>query len=149
MWKLVETLRGKSSLLRGETGIQNGMEIIQEDVVEEAIGTEFKVRKRKERPTNLPIKYYDPQFDADPPSESEPPSSIPYLGLLSESLVQHNALVELNSPVETAPTPMRVISGGVETKHVPKESTGDTVVFINHHQPGPSILSGDPVISKV
>ena len=91
---------------------------------------------------NLPIKYYDPPVDAGPPSESEPPSSVPYLGILSESLVQHNNLVELNSPIGvTTPTPMRVQSGQQEPHHAPKESNGDTVVFLNHHQPGPSLLS--------
>ena len=70
------------------------MEIIEEDVVQEAIGTEFK-RNKKRPMMKLPIKYFDLNENAGPPSESDPPSSVPYLGLLSESLVQHNNLVEL------------------------------------------------------
>lgn len=53
MWRLVETLRNKSTILREQRRLQEKnlggvlhMEIIEEDVVQEGFGTEFKVRRR-------------------------------------------------------------------------------------------------------
>ena len=103
------------------------MVIIEEDVIQEGQGTDFKNRNRlglkstimenispkmqldkteannqAHKPSlNLPClqtKYFDPNIYADPPSASEPPSAYMKASELGSSLLRDDPLKNLESP---------------------------------------------------